>query len=58
MCGHADPHATIAVLESAFKPDRTVVKEHLRANSASERTWEIAANKKAPVRTAKAKKAA
>src|SRR5262249_20408384 len=58
MCGHADPHATIAVLETAFRPDRTVVKEHLRANSACERTWEIAAGKKAPVRAARARKAA
>ena len=58
MCGHADPHATIAVLKLAFKPHRTVVKEHLRANSASERTWEIATAKKAPVRSTKAKKAA
>jgi S-adenosylmethionine/arginine decarboxylase-like enzyme len=58
MCGHADPHATIAVLETAFKPDRTVVKEHLRANSASERTWEIAAAKRPPMRSSKAKKAA
>jgi S-adenosylmethionine/arginine decarboxylase-like enzyme len=58
MCGHADPHATIAVLETAFKPDRTVVKEHLRANSASERTWEIATAKKTVARSTRAKKAA
>jgi len=58
MCGNAKPHATIDVLKAAFEPDRTVVKEHLRANSVSERTWEIAASKKAPVRLGRAKKAA
>jgi S-adenosylmethionine decarboxylase len=58
MCGDADPHATIEVLNSAFKPERTVVKEHLRANTMHERTWEIAASKKAPVRLAKTKRAA
>src|SRR5262245_43349873 len=58
MCGNAEPHATIGVLEAAFRPDRTVVKEHLRANSVNERTWEIAARKKAPVREAKARRAA
>ena len=58
MCGNADPHATIDVLKAAFKPDRTVVKEHLRANSVSERTWEIAASKKAPVRVSRARRAA
>ena len=58
MCGNAEPHATIGVLEAAFRPDRTVVKEHLRANSVSERTWEIAPRKKAPVREAKARRAA
>ncbi len=58
MCGNAKPHAAIDVLKAAFKPDRTVVKEHLRANSVSERTWEIAAARKAPVRSARAKRAA
>jgi S-adenosylmethionine decarboxylase len=58
MCGHADPHATIDVLKAAFRPDRTLVKEHLRANSVSERTWEIASRKKAPAREAKARRAA
>ena len=58
MCGNAKPHAAIDVLKGAFKPDRTVVKEHLRANTASERTWEIAAARKAPVRSARAKRAA
>ena len=58
MCGDADPHATIEVLNAAFKPERTVVKEHLRANTMHERTWEIAASKKAPVRLAKTKRAA
>ena len=47
MCGHADPHATVDVLKTAFKPTKTVVKEHLRAGTMSERTWEIAARKKA-----------
>ena len=58
MCGHADPHATIDVLKAAFRPDRTLVKEHLRANSVNERTWEIASRKKAPAREAKARRAA
>jgi len=58
MCGNCNPHATIDVLKAAFRPDRTVVKEHLRANSASERTWEIGSRKKAPAREAKAKRAA
>jgi S-adenosylmethionine decarboxylase len=48
MCGEANPHATIDVLKAAFKPERTVVKEHLRANSVPERTWEIGAARKAP----------
>jgi S-adenosylmethionine decarboxylase len=58
MCGHANPHATIGVLKDAFKPDRTVVKEHLRAKAIDERTWEHAASKKAPMRTGRARKAA
>jgi S-adenosylmethionine decarboxylase len=58
MCGHANPHATVDVLNRAFQPERTVVKEHLRANSLNERTWEIAAAKKAPVRMVKARRAA
>jgi S-adenosylmethionine decarboxylase len=58
MCGNAKPHATIGVLKDAFKPDRTVVKEHLRAKAINERTWEIAASKKGPVRAGRAKKAA
>ena len=58
MCGHANPHATVDVLNRAFQPERTVVKEHLRADSSNEqRTWEIAA-KKASVRMAKARRAA
>ena len=62
MCGNARPHETIAVLEAAFKPERTVVKEHLRANSIPERTWEIVAApeapKRAPERAGRTKKAA
>ena len=58
MCGYAKPHETVDVLKAAFKPERVVVKEHLRANSMNERTWEIGAAKKAPVRLAKARKAA
>jgi S-adenosylmethionine decarboxylase len=50
MCGEAKPHMTIDVLKEAFKPERTVVKEHLRANSMHERTWEIVAAPKAPKR--------
>ena len=62
MCGNAKPHATVEVLETAFKPTKTVVKEHLRAGTMSERTWEIVAPKKAqmkaPARDAKARRAA
>ena len=58
MCGHADPHATVDVLKTAFKPTKTVVKEHLRAGTMSERTWEIAARKKVPGRETKARRAA
>jgi S-adenosylmethionine decarboxylase len=62
MCGHARPHLTIDVLKEAFEPERTVVKEHLRADSIHERTWEIAAERKppkgAPVRQGRTKKAA
>lgn len=58
MCGHANPHATIGVLKDAFKPDRTVVKEHLRAKAIDGRRWDGAASKKAPIRTGRARKAA
>ena len=58
MCGSCNPHATVDVLKSAFKPTKTVVKEHLRAGTMSGRTWEIAASKKAPAREAKARRAA
>jgi S-adenosylmethionine decarboxylase len=58
MCGNAKPHATVEVLEAAFKPTRTVVKEHLRAGTIEERSWTTAASKKAPVRVARAKRAA
>lgn len=58
MCGNAKPHATVEVLEAAFKPTRTVVKEHLRAGAIEERSWTTAASKKAPVRVARAKRAA
>jgi S-adenosylmethionine decarboxylase len=58
MCGSCDPHATVDVLKTAFKPTKTVVKEHLRAGTMSERTWEIASRKKASAREAKARRAA
>jgi S-adenosylmethionine decarboxylase len=61
MCGDTDPHVTIDVLNEAFQPERTVVKEHLRANSSAERTREIAADqapKRTPARQARTKKAA
>jgi S-adenosylmethionine decarboxylase len=56
MCGDTDPHATVAVLKAAFAPERTAVKEHLRAGSMGERRWERA--KKPPLRASKARKAA
>jgi S-adenosylmethionine decarboxylase len=58
MCGNAKPHATVEVLEAAFRPARTVVKEHLRAGTIEERSWTTAASKKAPVRVARARRAA
>jgi len=58
MCGSCDPHATVDVLKAAFKPNKTVVKEHLRAGSLEERSWITAAPKKVPVRVAKARRAA
>ena len=58
MCGSCDPHATVDVLKAAFKPNKTVVKEHLRAGSLEERSWIMAAPKKVPVRVAKARRAA
>ena len=50
MCGSAKPHLTVDVLKEAFKPERTDVKEHLRANSIAELTWETLAERKAPKR--------
>ena len=38
MCGEAKPHATVDVLKAAFRPDRVVVKEHLRAHTLDERS--------------------
>jgi S-adenosylmethionine decarboxylase len=58
MRGKTDPRATIQVLEAAFKPDQTVVKEHLRANAIDERMWEAAAAKKTPMRPGRARVAA
>jgi S-adenosylmethionine decarboxylase len=62
MCGEAKPHLTLDVLKAAFTPERTEVKEHLRANSMPERTWETVAApkepKRAPVRAQRTKKAA
>lgn len=30
MCGEANPHATIEILQDAFAPERIAVEEHLR----------------------------
>ena len=52
---------TVDVLKAAFKPDRVVVKELLRAHTLDERSWDRSVPiKKAPVRIreAKAKRAA
>jgi hypothetical protein len=38
--------------------DNVIVKEHMRAHQMDVRSWEVAARKKAPVREAKAKRAA
>jgi S-adenosylmethionine decarboxylase len=58
MCGDCNPHATVDVLKTAFKPDNVVVKEHLRAHKMDVRSWEVAARKKASAREVKAKRAA
>jgi S-adenosylmethionine decarboxylase len=63
MCGEAQPQLTVEVLKEAFKPERTVVKEHLRANSMPGHAWDTAAERKAPQRAsarqqARARKAA
>jgi S-adenosylmethionine decarboxylase len=60
MCGDAKPHMAVDVLKTAFKADRVVVKELLRAHTLDEQSWAIGANKKAPVRVreTKAKRAA
>src|SRR3990172_10654224 len=58
MCGSCSPHATIDVLKSAFKPTKTVGKEHLRARTMEERSWTMAAPKRGPAREARAKRAA
>ncbi len=34
MCGDAEPHRTVEVMRSAFKPDKIVVGEHLRGKGA------------------------
>lgn len=57
MCGAANPHEAIAVLQQAFKPDRVDVKEHLRASALAERDWQAAASKKTP-RAVRPRKAA
>jgi S-adenosylmethionine decarboxylase len=58
MCGSCDPHATVEVLRTAFRPTSVAVKEHLRAHNIDARSWEIAARKKAPAREGRAKRAA
>jgi S-adenosylmethionine decarboxylase len=57
MCGNAKPHETIRVLEQAFKPTRTAVKEHLRAGAIEERSWVMAAPTKRASRTPSREKA-
>ena len=60
MCGDAKPHMTVDVLKTAFKADRVVVKELLRAHTLDEQSWTAGAAKKVPVqvRETKAKRAA
>ena len=55
MCGDAKPHLTVDVLKAAFKPDNVVVRSMLRAHTLDERSWEVGAGKKAPVRVREAK---
>ncbi|HEU4379657.1 MAG TPA: adenosylmethionine decarboxylase [Hyphomicrobiaceae bacterium] len=60
MCGDAKPHMTVDVLKTAFKADRVVVKELLRAHTLDEQSWAAGAAKTVPVRVreTKAKRAA
>jgi len=60
MCGDAKPHMTVDVLKTAFKADRVVVKELLRAHTLDEQSWTAGAAKTVPVgvRETKAKRAA
>ena len=48
----------IEVLREAFKPARVDVKEHLRASSLDERSWQAASTKKTPARPSRARRAA
>ena len=56
MGGDAKPDLAIAVVKQAFKPAKLVVKEHLRADTAQERTLK-AVPRRSPVRE-KARQAA
>ena len=59
MCGMRQAaRATIDVLKAAFKPTGRWSRSTCVPNSMNERTWEIAAAKKAPARAARARRAA
>ncbi|RTL68569.1 MAG: adenosylmethionine decarboxylase [Hyphomicrobiales bacterium] len=58
MCGEAKPHEAVEVLKSAFRPNRIEVKEHLRASTLDETSWQAASVKKAVRRAPRARSAA
>ena len=58
MCGNAKPHLTIDVLKNAFDAQHMVVKEHRRGEELTELSWQAAADRKAPDRGEKVRRAA
>ena len=58
MCGDAKPHLTIDVLKHAFDARHVVVKEHRRGEELTELSWQAAADRKAPDRGEKVRRAA
>ena len=55
MCGDTKPHLAVDVLKSAFGAREVVVREHKRGEGLADGNWQSAAEKKAPVRQARAK---
>ncbi|MEZ5774810.1 MAG: adenosylmethionine decarboxylase [Hyphomicrobiaceae bacterium] len=45
MCGKANPHLAIGVLQDAFGPERIEVKEHLRGDKLEDGEWSVGSTK-------------